>query len=244
MADLIKNAAQHARAGEAGRLELGGDLRAWIIEGGTVPQFKEQVKRYGVDLPSDSRLSVYKSTYQAWVVDAGLPIDHAPIKVDGVVDDQGNMIPMHLTGVTVDKLYHLKNEVHGGNASDLLAWAYTHTDAQHRARSANAQVEPEPDGGRDREAREQSVEEVRVKTLKLNEDSYNAFLSLVDRLRGTQANPNISKAQTFDFIVGQFEVDSLSDEGLSFLWRQAHGEVTEEEMEAAEEIDLEISDDE
>lgn len=237
--DVIANAVSHARAGEEGRLKLGGDLLEWSDRGGSVGEFRERLHNQGVSLPSDGRLSAYKQAYKAWCDGAGFFPDHEPVTHSAVKDANGALIPLHITGVTVDKLYALKDEVNSINAPDLLAWAYTHTDAEHRARGRHTTP-----SGRDQEAREAPpTEEVRVKSLRLNEDSYNAFLSLVDRLRNVLGNPNISKAQTFDFVTGQFDPDSLSDEGLSFLWRQAHGEVTEEEMEAAEEIDLEITDD-
>lgn len=230
-------AADYLRAGNKGRIGL-GEIAAeeWEPNGITYEQAKEEMRHRGVELPTDSRLSVYKKVYQKWVVEAGLSTEpFMPYTSPDHTDENGDPLPMDLSGVAIDKLYRLADEVTDQNAIQLLAWAYTHTEQQHRARKQSVKE------GESKEKREKRVEEAVAKTITVNPASHDQFLRIVDRLRSTQGDPNITKAQTFDFIVGQFDGDSLSDEALSFLWRQAHGEISEEELEAAEAIDIELS---
>lgn len=235
----VKSARDAIHAGEHGRLQLGRLVSEWTNSDVDLDEVSNRLRDQGTDLPSKSRLSVFKGVYETWVNGMGADPNCDYYSPD-LIDEHGTQIPMRLTGVAIDKLYFLRNEVvNSGSLADTLALAYNHTDAELRAR--NKYLKEQGYMGRDDE-RDAAQEQAQIRQLRLNKDSYDAFMNIVDRLRVVQNDPNISKAQAFDFVVAQFDADSLSDASLSFLWRQAHGEVTQEELEQVEEMELEVAD--
>lgn len=224
-------AAESIRSGSAGMLRLGSVLHEWREQGVSMSEAAELLQRRGVDLPSAGRRSIFANTYEAWCVRAGVtPTED--LYHESFMDPVTNTpIPMRITGVPIDKLYLLKDDVDDTNASELLAEAFLKTEGELRNRKS----------GRRRDDSERDEEQPRVKTLKLNEDSYDAFLHILDRLRGVTGDANITKAQAFDFVVGQFDPDSIGDDALHFLWRQAHGDLTPEEVAESERVELELA---
>lgn len=231
----LRQAAAYLRAGTEGMINFGGLLSRWAAQGADMNEAERRLAQLGVEFPSKGRRSVYKTVYESWCDVSGAGVNPTAVMYhEDFTDKEGNAIPMTMTGVAVDKLWHLRHDVRSDNAAELLAWAYTHNEKQHRLRNKLA-AEGVPE-----EQREERVQEIDVKSFSLNKGSYDLFLSLLDRLRSVTGDPHISRVQAFDFMVQQFSPDDMTDASLNYLWRAAHGEVGEEEVEAAENIEWDI----
>jgi len=216
----IETAAEALRAGERGRLVFGGLLHKWGNEGRSTSDIELMLGALGVSMPSPARRSTWKQAWGAWVDNAGLNIGSTYKHKDATRN--GKQIPLKLEGVSIDKLYYLKDEVTPDNAQELLAWAFNHTDAE-------AQLRRKGETGADRDGETQGSDK---KHLTLDGDLYDALLAVLDRIRVNQGDPKINLFDSLRFYALQFSDKHTDDDVLDLLWRQAHGELSEEEMNA------------
>lgn len=228
-ADIInptefQEGAQALRAGNKGRLDFGGMFYRWTNQGLTYDDISERIRNLaGVDVPAKGTVSKWRSSYQAWVNDAGLEVGKQYTHKDAK-NARGEDIPLRLDGVSIEKLYLAKDAVTPDNAVDMLAQVFNATNEQE----VKLLVSPEKAAGTGAEPDE--PQEPTHKSLTLETGPYENFMGFVNRLRSITGNSSLSKTVTLEFMVG--EVNSMSDDAIDFLWRQAHGELTDEEQEA------------
>ena len=221
---IVKDTDKQLRSAAVGQLFLGRNLIQWEEAGGTIDELDDQLRSRGVRLPSAGRRSVMRGVWQAWVEKAGLDPDVGHHMADPLNPQKS--ITISLASVPVDKLYLLKDEVNPRNRGDMLKLAFFSTEKELKERKRGEVSESETGKV------EETPTESEFKSLALPTDVYRAFVKLQHRIHETQGDGDITRVQVFEFMLGQFT--EIGDAALDFLWRQAHGEVTREEVEAAQ----------
>lgn len=233
----VDEAADALRRGNSGKLEFGGHFLAHEARGYTYNRMRNMLKDQGVSPPSHSSASKWKRAYRAWTEDANLSPDE-PIKNR---DYEGGRVNMTLTGVAIEKLYHLAPLVEEApeDAGALLAYAYNNSDAKVRNYAKGHQEGPERKEG-DPQIKMARYDAATQRVLKLPTGVMEDFQRVVDRVRSNQGDPNITPIQVFEFMVSVLQSDTTADESLDYLWRNAHGELSEEEVEASEQVYVDV----
>lgn len=189
----------------------------------------------GIELPSNSRLSVYRTVYEAYLGDLikDLPsVQYGRSRVDDMVAE--------LVRIPIDKLYH---------ASRLIGRAPKGTDEVIGRPMALWYAKNLPDRTLRELAKDGVLETVSPKaiekraraddglrSLTLTVTARDAVLGLASRLEGLVGG-TVSQSKAVEFAMEQ--VMTLNDESLEYLWREAHGEVTEEEASKVHVLDIE-----
>lgn len=168
---------------------------------------------------SASRRSVYRKVYQTWVVEQGFQWDQ-------------------LTPISIDRLYHAARLIgrtdaaHGDHimtGQDAHNAALNWSDDMLRG-AAKA-------GGLEGEAPEKPVSDLVSVVLQRNAlDQIRAFADRLTRVTHSQ-NPISSSAA---LLFGMEQLAGLNDDSLDFLWREAHGEVSEEELAQVHTVQIDL----
>lgn len=174
----------------------------------------------GRSLPKASRRTVYRTAYCTWVLGLNIPIDK-------------------LSGINIDKLYHaarlIGRKTPTGALIDhdtALDLASTQSDGQLRKWAAKGGIE----GTR---AKEAAASDSGVKSLAMQADAVDAVKAFAVRLASvTNSKHPISISAAVLF--GLEQLATLPDSSLSYLWREAHGEVTAEEAQQVQTVVLDV----
>lgn len=209
------------RQGNSGKLELGGEILIWDAAGVDRASTRDiMLKEHGVQLPGDSRLSVYAGAYREWVVEQGLNPDD-PIQL--TLDD-GQEITTTLSSIPVDKLYHARGLLNPGEVTmeEVLQKALS---LPEKAIRRLAKGEPP-----------EEAKEPLYGSLRLPIEIYGRFLAFQERMREISGVPTLTPTSVMEFVLGR--MDGLADDALDFLWREDHGELTDDEADEVTEFAL------
>lgn len=164
------------------------------------------------DLPalkqvSASRRSVYHKVFSTWAMGEQIPISQ-------------------LANISIDRLYHAARLIGRTNQS---GWTY---DARAALRAAEQLSDEQLRAAAKAGGVEGTVPEKRdagLATLVVQRDAHEALTQFAERLAKAAHLPHgVSPSAALLFVIEQ--INGLNDESLDFLWREAHGEVTEEEL--------------
>lgn len=213
-------------------LSMGGLLHHQRLAAVSDKRFAEAVRAAGGKPPSASRMSVYRSAYTVWLVDASYEYSEAggpPFTLDD------------LAAFSIDTLYHAGRLIGRVNEQgsvishvDALELAEQLSDKQIRALVSKTSGKETGSGD------EEQPEESGLRTLTMNVDAYEAIEEFALRLARAAGVVEVSKSKALLFALSQ--VNTLDDGSLDYLWREAHGEVDEEEAAEVRTIVLDVED--
>ena len=207
--DELKQAADVLRSGNASALKAGQFIDKWMEEGRDFKAIQSSLRTLGVHLPGQAVRSRWRGAWKGWCKDAGAAMDVPYGKSQ-----------MRLDGLPIDKLYYLRRAVTQIGVNKAVDYAATHPEADCRVfgRTGAPPTTPAPD---------RPTDIVTWKTLRSVKDAAEHLAFKLGDLEGYE----VSTTAALEWAIG--ELDSLSDDSMDFLWRQAHGEVTEDEARAA-----------